>query len=362
MLLKTQGEIAEYLGVGVATIQTNAEYMPIIGINDEAKKSYVSLTNVMDFYERKISDITNGDFKSVKEVIESHRKDILEDKNLFRKKSKECQVITFNNLKGGVAKTTTVANLSAILASPLFNQRVLAVDMDMQNQLSDHFLPCSYKGKSIVQIIQDYGNTKLINEKLIKDTIVTIDVGNNSTIDVLPSEWALGNVLESARSITSVELLLKKILKVVKDDYDFILIDTPPTNPMALELSFFATDYVTFIVNAEPKSFDSFEYLLGEMKKLQVCAEDFNISIKLDSCIVTKYSETISSKEYLQDIINVVNKENLPLYLVPNKELFPVADSKNLAMVNYKEKRTFALEAINSLIDYAIDIMDRDTK
>ena len=312
MVLNKAKDIAEYLKIDRKAVTKIAQYLPIFGVGENRFK-YVTTKAYLDFIQNRIKSVTNGEFSTIKELMSTSQYHILGNPLFYKKKSENPITIAFNNLKGGVTKTTTVANVAAIAAS--FNQRVLLVDMDMQNQLSDHFTNEVYKNRSILQIIQDYDQNRVINKELILKTIQKVSVGNNKTVDLLPSEWALGRGLESARSITNISTLLKKIVEQVKDDYDFIFIDTPPTNISALELSFFASDYITFVTNAERKSYQSFEYLVEEMHKLQRDAkESNNLIINLDSIILGKYNKTAVSTEWLELI------EEIASYFFPDSK------------------------------------------
>jgi len=356
LVLNKAEDIGKYLGINRKAVANIAEYLPIFGVG-ETRHRYVTTTRLLDFIESRIAIITNGQFKTFKDLIETSQVKVLANPDFYKKVSSQSITLAFNNLKGGVAKTTTVANLAAILAS--LNQKVLLVDMDMQNQLSDHFTGEDYKGKSILQVIQEYDKTKQVDVELLKKTIVTIDVGNNKTVDLLPSEWDLGRGLESSRSITNVSILLKKIIGQIKNEYDFILIDTPPTNILALELSFFAADYVTFVVNAERKSFQSFEYLVDQLHKLQIDAQEFSLNIKLDSVILSKYKETVMTKGWLDEIQDICDREKLSMYQVMLRELFATADVDNKALIAMSEKRTEALEVTDELTSYAINLINR---
>lgn len=355
-VLNKAEDIGAYLKINRKAVANIAEYLPIFGVG-ETRYRYVTTTRLLDFIESRIPLITNGQFNTFKDLVETSQIKVLDNPDFYKKVMRQAITVAFNNLKGGVAKTTTVANLAAILAS--LNQKVLLVDMDMQNQLSDHFTGEDYSGRSILQVIQEYDKTKKVDLELLKRTIQTIDVGNDRTVDLLPSEWDLGRGLESSRSITNVSILLKKIIGQIKDNYDFVLIDTPPTNILALELSFFAADYITFVVNAERKSFQSFEYLVEQLHKLQIDAQEFSLDIKLDSVILGKYKETVMTKGWLDEIQDICVKEDLNIYKVMLRELFAQADVDNKALISMSEKRTEALEITDELIAYAIDLINR---
>lgn len=356
LVLRTAKEISNYLEIHEKQVANVANYLPIFGIGDRRHR-YVTTTKFLDFIQDRVFESTDKQFKTFQELIESSQIKNLSKEKLYRKKGKNPITIAFNNLKGGVSKTTTVANLGAILAA--LNQKVLFVDMDMQNQLSDHFTNESYSGKSLLQIIEKYNKEYAVDEELLRETIVKIDVGNSKTVDLLPSEWDLGRGLENSRSTTNVSTLLRKILSKVKENYDFILIDTPPTNILALELSFFASDNVTFVTNAERKSYESVKYLMTQLNKLQNDAKEFSLDIKVDTVILNKYRETISTRGWYEMTEDLSKNNSLNLYRVPLRELFSQADADNKALIAMSEKRGDALEVIEELIDYSIDLINR---
>lgn len=391
MVLNTRAKIANYLQISEETLREIASTLPIFGIGDK-KYAYVTATNYLDYIQDRISALTNGDFDSVKSLVQSNKKSFLFDnmQELYKKNSAECVTIAFNNLKGGVAKTTTVANLGAILAA--LNQKVLLVDMDMQNQLSTFFskeiafdanekqvesmeedeidILCDmiskekYADHSILSIINDFAQNKTVDYALVEKTIVTVDIGlEGKTIDILPSEWRLGRGLETARSIANVSILLRKILKQAKEKYDFILIDTSPANMLSIELSFFASDYISLVSTPDQKAFQSFSNIIEELELLKKDVEEFKLAITLDSLILSRTVENSNAQKLWKKLYrNKTKIKNLDVYSVPQKELFAAAETNNKPLISYSEKRTEALETISELGDYALNLINRKGK
>lgn len=386
MVLTTAQDIATHLSISRESLRDIAEYLPIFGLGGK-RHSYVTTTEYLDFINSRIADITNGDFDSIKSLVQSSQQHVLSAPGLYEKKSKQCITVAFNNLKGGVTKTTTVANIGAILAA--LNQKVLLVDMDMQNQLSTFFDEESafsvdedldelsdeeldalceilgqekYESKSILNIIKDYADTKEVNYKLVDEIIQTVDFGiDGKTLDILPAEWRLGRGLETARSIANVSILLKKILKAAKEKYDFILIDTSPSNMLSIELSFFASDYITLVSTPDKKSYQSFRKILEELGQFQKDLEEFHYDIKLDSLIISKTVKSVKSQKALIKVHqHMSEKIGIGIYSVPQKEIFAAADIMGRPLISFHEKRTEALETIRGLGDYAINLINRE--
>ena len=127
------------------------------------------------------------------------------------------RIIAIANQKGGVGKTTTAINLSACLAEA--GQRVLTVDFDPQgNATSGLGFEKGYMDKTVYEL--------LMEECSIEECIIS-DVQEN--LDVLPSDVDLAGAEIELLDEPDKESMLRKELKKVEEDYDFIIIDCPPS-------------------------------------------------------------------------------------------------------------------------------------
>jgi chromosome partitioning protein len=126
------------------------------------------------------------------------------------------RVITIANQKGGCAKTTTVVNIAACLAE--INLRVLVIDLDPQANASQWLDTDESKGGS-VEIFR--------SQQKIDDLIQSTGVEG---VDLIPASQELAQIEKLLAGELSVETILKRrIHKMSSKEYDFILIDTPPT-------------------------------------------------------------------------------------------------------------------------------------
>ena len=124
------------------------------------------------------------------------------------------KIISICNVKGGVGKTTSTIFLSRLLAE---HGKTLMIDLDSQNSLTSYFIEDldQIQDKTILQA--------LLEETPIENTIKKI----NESLDLIPADIDLCRLSTSLRELA--EMQLDKVLETIKDKYDFIVIDCPPS-------------------------------------------------------------------------------------------------------------------------------------
>src|SRR6478735_3333651 len=185
------------------------------------------------------------------------------------------RVIAFANQKGGVAKTTTTLNLGVALVEK--GQRVLAIDLDPQGNLT---MSQGWNPDEIDRSMFDV----LVHRMPITEIIRTneIDVGVAS-IDLAGAELALSSMIGRERA-------LEKALTTVKESYDYILIDTPPSLGLLTINAFVAAQGVIVPVQCE---YLSLRGLVQLENTLTMIRENLNPDVAIQGILPTMFDKRL---------------------------------------------------------------------
>ena len=166
-----------------------------------------------------------------------------------------CVVVALVNMKGGVGKSTLTVNIGWYCAYHA-NLRVLLIDLDPQFNLSQYVLGNDRyeehlkKGlPTIVDILEQHTPGASTQESVGKEAIaVAQEWGDGSLIHVIPSKLELAWTLKNPHQ---KEHLVRDYIQDVKDDYDLILIDCPPTESVLTAAAYMSSDYLVVPVRPE---------------------------------------------------------------------------------------------------------------
>ncbi len=182
------------------------------------------------------------------------------------------KIIAFSNQKGGVGKTTTCVNLSAYLAA--MGQKILIVDLDPQgNATSGIGIDKHNKPKTIYNVVD--GDAQ-IEEVILHTYLENLDI-IPSTVDLAGIE--IGIVQKPAR-----EKILKNILSKIQDNYDFILIDCPPSLGLLTVNALTAADTILIPIQCE---FYALEGLSQLMNTIRLVKHHLNNSLDVEGVVLT---------------------------------------------------------------------------
>ncbi|MFL5967404.1 MAG: ParA family protein [Gaiellaceae bacterium] len=198
------------------------------------------------------------------------------------------RVIAFANQKGGVAKTTTTLNLGVALKEQGF--RVLAIDLDPQGNLtmSQGWNPDEIERSMFDVLVHQLPMTEIIR-------VAELDVAVSS-IDLAGAELALSSMIGRERA-------LEKALRPMKDAYDYILIDTPPSLGLLTINALVASDGVIVPVQCEYLSLRGLAQLQNTLGMIR---ENLNPVVEIQGILPTMYDRRLLHSKEAVDIL----KEN----------------------------------------------------
>jgi chromosome partitioning protein len=248
----------------------------------------------------------------------------------------EAQVIVLANQKGGVAKTTTTLNLGVAFAEQGY--RVLLIDLDPQGNLT---MSQGLNPDTIEQSMFDV----LVHRMPLDQVIVTreVDVAVSS-IDLAGADMALSSQIGRERA-------LEKALAPIKDRYDFIFIDTPPSLGLLTINAFVAATGVIVPVQTE---YLSLRGLVQLENTLAMVRENLNPRVEIVGIVPTMYDRRLTHSREADEIL----RENFG-DLVYNTRIrktvrFAEAPVKGVSVLNYEPTG----EAAEMYRDLAREVLD----
>lgn len=202
------------------------------------------------------------------------------------------KVVSIANQKGGVGKTTTSVNLSTILAKK--GKKVLMIDADPQGNASSGVGIDKDVEESVYDILID--DTEI--EKVAKKT-------NIKNLSICPSNINLAGAGVELVSMMSREYRLKEKLDPIKDNYDYIIIDCPPSLGLVTLNAFTASDSVLIPVQCEYYALEGLGQLINTINLVK---KHLNKNIEIEGALLTMYDiRTNLSNQVVKEVKKYFN-------------------------------------------------------
>ncbi len=249
------------------------------------------------------------------------------------------RIIAVANQKGGVGKTTTSINLAACLAEK--GKKVLAVDMDPQGNLTSGLgVDKDSVEKSIYELI--------IGEVDIKE-VINKEVLEN--LDIIPTSIDLSAAEIELIGVDDKEYILRNAIDQVKDQYDFVIIDCPPSLSMLTINAMTTANSVIVPIQCEYYALEGLSQLIHTVELVK---DRLNSKLEIEGVVFTMYDARTNLS--LQVVENVKDnlQQNIYKTIIPRNIRLAEAPSYGLPINKYDPKSTGA-ESYMRLADEVIE-------
>ena len=233
------------------------------------------------------------------------------------------RIIAIANQKGGVGKTTTAINLSSCLAEA--GKKVLTIDLDPQgNMTSGLGVDKNELENTVYELMLDECSIK----ESMADTVV-------EGMKIIPSNVNLAGAEIELLGINEKEYILKNAVDYIRDDYDFIIIDCPPSLNMLTVNGMTTADSVIVPIQCEYYALEGLSQLLHTINLVK---ERLNPRLTIEGVVFTMYDARTNLS--LQVVENVKNNLNQQIYktIIPRNVKLAEAPSYGLPITIYDGK------------------------
>ena len=252
------------------------------------------------------------------------------------------RIIAIANQKGGVGKTTTSINLSSCLAEK--GKKVLAIDLDPQGNMTSGL---GVEKESVENTVYEL----ILGECTIKESISKTVVDN---LTIIPSNVNLAGAEIELLGINDKEYILRTAVDYIRDDYDFIIIDCPPSLNMLTVNAMTTADTVLVPIQCEYYALEGLSQLIHTINLVQ---ERLNPKLQIEGVVFTMYDVRTNLSNQVVDTV----KENLDtkIYntMIPRNLRLAEAPSYGIP-INMYDSKSAGAESYRNLAKEIIDRKD----
>lgn len=254
------------------------------------------------------------------------------------------RIIAIANQKGGVGKSTTAINLSACLGEA--GQKVLVIDMDPQgNTTSGLGVEKEKKEDTVYEL--------LLGESTLEECLIPLEYEG---LTLIPSNVNLAGAEIELIGIENKEFILKDQIDTVKNNYDYIIIDCPPSLNMLTINAMTTADTVLVPIQCEYYALEGLSQLMHTIELVQ---ERLNPDLEMEGVVFTMYDARTNLS--LQVVENVKSNLNQTIYktIIPRNVRLAEAPSHGMP-INYYDGKSSGAESYRLLAEEVIHRGDEE--
>ena len=254
------------------------------------------------------------------------------------------RTIAIANQKGGVGKSTTAINLSSCLGE--MGQKVLTIDMDPQGNTTSGM---GVEKNEVENTIYEL----LLGESKLEDCIIPLNFDN---LSLIPSNVNLAGAEIELIGVEDKEFILKNAIDQVRDQYDFIIIDCPPSLNMLTINAMTTADTVLVPIQCEYYALEGLSQLMHTIELVQ---ERLNPELEMEGVVFTMYDARTNLS--LQVVENVKDSLDQNIYktIIPRNVRLAEAPSYGMP-INLYDSRSTGAESYRLLADEVIHRGDEE--
>lgn len=254
------------------------------------------------------------------------------------------RIIAIANQKGGVGKSTTAINLSACLGE--VGQKVLVIDMDPQgNTTSGLGVEKEQRENTVYEL--------LLGESNLEECLISLEYEG---LTLISSNVNLAGAEIELIGIENKEFILKEQIDAVRNDYDYIIIDCPPSLNMLTINAMTTADTVLVPIQCEYYALEGLSQLMHTIELVQ---ERLNPDLEMEGVVFTMYDARTNLS--LQVVENVKNNLNQTIYktIIPRNVRLAEAPSHGMP-INYYDGKSSGAESYRLLAEEVIHRGDEE--
>lgn len=254
------------------------------------------------------------------------------------------RVMAVFNQKGGVGKTTSVINLAAALGK--LTKKVLIVDIDPQGNATSGL---GIDKNSLQSSVYDV----MIKQVDIRNIIYSTSAEN---VDIVPSNVELAGAEIELIEVEDRELVLKNSLMEIKDTYDFILIDCPPSLGLLSINGLAASDSVIIPIQCEYYALEGVSQL---METIMLVKRGLNPQLEIEGVILSMFDGRTNLSIQVVDEVKKYFKGKVYTTIIPRNVRLAEAPSHGLSVMDYDPKSKGA-EAYSELAEEFLYLLEEE--